>query len=255
MSAGHLTGRQLVAALKDLGVGSWSADAVRQWTREEPPCPIAEHADQGKPHRYRLDQVLPWLRARTMAERAKGYTRSGDGADLLARIEAALRGESRPAVPESTAAADTPLFSAALIASEPGAGVAPEQPAAPSPAKLQVDWLTLADTEALLRVIEGRDPRNWKAAEEAMVIRRERLEAERKLIPLAELEGALEVNVEHTRRGLIAATQALKVKLRDFFRPDSVHAGERAIDEEIHRLLQRLATPDEETTESPTPNA
>lgn len=251
-----LTGRQLVTALREAAVGTWSADAVRQWIREEPPCPVAEHADQGKPHRYRLRPVLEWLRARALGERAKGFTR-GDGADLVDRIDSALRGVPAPALSDSARRVSPVEKFNANTSPSPGAGAAAgDEPAAVSQAKAtpqQVDWLSLSTEDALLQVLQARDPRNWKAAEEAMVIRRERLEAERRLIPVAELNDALDINTEHTRRNIAAAGPTIKLALREFIKPDRQHAADREIDLQIDQLLHRLAATDDlDAAPSPT---
>lgn len=69
-----LTGRQLVAELKRRGLGDWTPDAVRQWVREEPPCPIAKAGARGQAHRYSPDRVVAWLQAREGKESVKGWT-------------------------------------------------------------------------------------------------------------------------------------------------------------------------------------
>ncbi|HVT36311.1 MAG TPA: hypothetical protein VHE37_12030 [Nevskiaceae bacterium] len=230
-----LTGRQLVAELAKIGVGTWSADAVRQWIREEPPCPIAEHADQGKPHRYSLAQVLAWLRIRAMAERAKGFTR-GDGADLVSRIDRALSGAQPSLLAGVEPEQEAPEFSAARIAPTPGAGAAPT-PKAPEP-----EWLQLSDRDALLEVLKGRDPRNWKAAEEAITIRTKRMEAQRELIPAPELDAALELQVTHIRQAIVEAGSALKSIMRDLVPPERTQQMVRVIDDAVTQLLSRLAS-------------
>lgn len=241
-----VTGRELVNRLGQLGVGRWGAEAVRQWIREEPACPVAEHAEQGKPHRYRAREVLNWLRDRAMRERAKGFTRGGaDGTDLVDRIDAALAGLPVLASTESAAASDQAGIFAANTSPPLGAGGGSEGGGtsvshAKAPRE-QTDWLKISEVEALLQVLQGRDPRNWKAAEEAMNARRERLEAERLLIPLAELETALELHTEHTRKGIAGGTQAMKLALRDFIDPARLHDAERAIELQHEQLLQQLA--------------
>lgn len=249
MSAGELlTGRALVNELGAAGIGRWSPDAVRQWIREDPPCPIAEHADQGKPHRYQLQPVLAWLRDRALRERAKGFTR-GDGNDLVERIDRALRGEP-PACTDSELASGQAENFAANTSPTPGAGGAASVEASVplSPAKApreQTDWLSLSEADALRAVLQGRDPRNWKAAEEADALRRERLLDERKLIPIDELDAALDLHTEHTRKGIAAATQAMKLALRDFIDPMRLHDAERAIELQHEQLLQQLANTDD----------
>ncbi|HEU4589362.1 MAG TPA: hypothetical protein VFS13_00525 [Steroidobacteraceae bacterium] len=236
-----VTGRDLVSRLGQLGVGRWGADAVRQWIREEPPCPVAEHAEQGKPHRYRTREVLTWLRDRAQRERAKGFTRGGaDGVDLVDRIDAALAGTAL--LDRSAAAALSDMrgnFAPSVAPAQGAGGTSTDRAKAP---REQIDWLQLSDSEALLQVLQGRDPRNWKAAEEAMTTRRERLEAERLLIPVAELEAALDVHTEHTRKGIAGATQSMKLALRDYIDPARLHDAERAIELQHEQLLQQLAS-------------
>ena len=201
MNPALLTGRELVEELARLGVGSWTPDAVRQWLRQG--CPCAEPADQGKPHRYRVADVLTWRRQQAQAERAKGFTRA-DNSDLVARIDAALSG-SAPASLNAPAPVQTPIFGA-LDCAAPGAGAAPAVAPAPvSPAKGAItgeEAEELPTVEILLEVIKGRDARAWKAAEEALVIRQKRLVELRRLIVAEEFERAVEAMLQLLISGL-----------------------------------------------------
>lgn len=81
-----LTGSQLVAVLAQLGIGQWTPDAVRQWVKDDPACPIAERSPApGAPHRYRLADVLEWLRDRA----AKNVAGHGCDPQLSTRIDRA----------------------------------------------------------------------------------------------------------------------------------------------------------------------
>ena len=77
-----LTARELVDELARLGVGRWSAAAVRRWIQEEPACPIAERGKPGQRHRYRLVDVLAWLRSRS--------ERVGEVVDEIEKITASV---------------------------------------------------------------------------------------------------------------------------------------------------------------------
>ena len=228
--------RELVAAMADLQIGTWSKDAPRQWIREEPPCPIAEAADQGKPHRYRLEDVLTWLRNRALRERAKGFTR-GDGNSLVDRIDRALaerpeRGSATETAPQAGYEAKK---SAANTSAPAGGGAA-------SAKEPQQDWTLLGDVEALLEVLRGRDPRNWKAAEEALEVRRKRRVEEGKLMPVGEFESALHDQITVTLAAINAMPQALKLALRDHLKADSQDLLDGILAAEIDRLCERLAS-------------
>lgn len=65
MQRGLLTGRELIAELRFRRVGNWKVDAVRQWTRQSPSCPIAKRAEADYlPHLFDLRSVLVWLAER-----------------------------------------------------------------------------------------------------------------------------------------------------------------------------------------------
>lgn len=238
-----LTGRELVATLAEAGLGSWSPDAVRQWIREEPACPIAQAADQGKPHRYRLVDVLTWLRARAQAERAKGFT-SRSGEDVPAKIEAVL---ARLQATSSTDFKLTQQEGEKIGASTPppsgaGAQAEPTMASEVSHAKQQTEWLNLTDADALIEVLRNRDPRTWKAAEEAMAARRERLLEDKKLIAVEELDEALQIQTDHLVTNIQNARLALKSALRDFLQFEQVAPAERIVDEYFDLMSENLAS-------------
>lgn len=247
-----LTARQVVEQLDRLGLGVWSPDAVIKWTLEEPALQIALRAQQGKPHRYRMVDVLEFHLQRCRKERAKGFT-SGDP-DLEARLERALRllvtGEAPSAPPPVP---QTPLMTLeGLSAASSAADSLPnvDAPAAVSPAKgegeqQQLAWDQMSESEALLAVLQGRDPRNWKAAEEAVKMRRNRLVEERRLIPVEELDEALDAHTEHTRTTLQAAGPSIKLTLRDQIPAELREKVDRVIDDAIQRLLETLARTDD----------
>ncbi|MDT0635078.1 hypothetical protein [Spectribacter hydrogenoxidans] len=93
MADGLVTARKLVEALASRGLGEWSADAVRQWVREEPPCPIAKAGGRGQAHRYDVEQVASWLRARDGKEKVKGYTPPPDSSAPAQRQQPAGQGQ------------------------------------------------------------------------------------------------------------------------------------------------------------------
>lgn len=93
-SADLLTARELVAALRRYRVGAWTTDAVRQWIRQSPPCPIAARAERdGSSHLFELRAVLVWLAERGERERrgAGWHTRAVSVAarKAIAEIESA----------------------------------------------------------------------------------------------------------------------------------------------------------------------
>lgn len=247
--AALLTARQLVGKLHELGVGTWTADAVRQWIREEPACPIAQHADQGKPHRYGLGPVLAWLRDRALRERAKGFTR-GDGDDLVARIERALARAGGAPLPVAAApVAGQGEFFAPSVAPPAGEGgaAAPELSLPPAPARSAAGQFTSDPTElptqqVFLEILQGRDPRNWKAAEEALRIRVERQEKQRELIPAPELELALETQVAHFRAAVESGFGHLKQRLRDAVPPELANGVLGLLTQGQDALLAQLAS-------------
>ncbi len=226
-----LTGRQLIAEMSRLGLKAWDSSAPRRWISEDPPCPIAEHADRGQPHRYRLLDVLQWLLERERRAKAKGYT-SGSGAALADRIETALRHfvagtvPSAGGAPEMVAAETLPLEQ--LVQS-----VEPQEP---------IPFEQLTDVEGLLEVIKGRNPSLWNAAEEALRKRRLRLEAEGKLVPVEEVEEMLSTQALAMR----SACQALVVAMAQRI-PDSSGFEQRrmllqaAVDDMLNSLARDQA--------------
>lgn len=249
MSSGNLlTARQVVAQLDRLGVGVWGQDVVIKWAGEEPGLPIALRAHQGKPHRYRMVDVLEFHLQRCRKERAKGFT-SGDNA-LEARLERALQllvsgdASALPLAPASDGRSmpiDLPVTD-----SHPVSDATPSLPPAKGDGEQQqLAWDQHSESEALLAVLQGRDPRNWKAAEEAVRMRRQRLVEERRLIPVDELQEALDAHTEHTRTTLLAAGPAIKLSLRDLVSPEQRPNVDRAIDEAVQRLLETLASADD----------
>lgn len=266
MSLGNLlTARQVVDQLDRLGLGVWGQDVVIKWTLEEPALPIALRAQQGKPHRYRLVDVLEFHLQRCRKERAKGFS-SGD-ADQEARIERALRllltGEPVVVAPPALHLTPTPHITPPVPIEEVVASAVVSPPtgssdskATVSPAKgeaeqQQLAWDQLSESEALLAVLQGRDPRNWKAAEEAVKMRRLRLVEERRLIPVDELQEALDAHTEHTRTSLLAAGPSIKLKLRDLVSAEQREKVDRAIDDAIQHLLETLARADDLADEVP----
>lgn len=167
-----LTGRRLVLELARLGVGQWTPDAVRQWIREEPPCPIAQQAGRGQPHRYALAAVLAWLLARARSEKAKGF--AGE-AEQTQALEAALARCSSPSTPPAPVAP-------------------PVSPAKPDPFK---------------------DPRNWKAHEEARLAKLKADEMEGMLIPAEDLQRALDAQAQAFAGALDALEARLALVLDD----------------------------------------
>lgn len=241
-----ISGRELVARLVELGVGRWSAEAVRQWIREEPPCPVAAPSGgNGQPNRYRLRPVLAWLKARAERERAKGFSRADglDQAKLIGLAIAKLDGVPAAAGTESMKAGAQLAILDANTAPPPGTGA--QVPDELSPAKREhVAWEELSDAEAMLKVLQrSGDPNNWHAAERALTTRQNRLKEARELIPLAELSQALEANVTDTLSTIQATRPRLKGALRDLVRPEHHGEVDRVVDDAFTDMLQRLANP------------
>lgn len=238
--SGLLTGRALVGRLAELGVGTWTADAVRQWIREEPPLPIASPAQQGQPHRYRLEDALAWLQARAQRERAKGYT-SADGTRLTARIEAAMLRLSGGG--GEAGAVDPPVDVAPPPSREPQqltlGAVAPAKPAAAPPPQFSEEELAqLTDLELVIGVLKGRDPRNWESTERALRLRRENRVDEGKFVPVEDLEDTLATMALAMRSAASALVAPLAMRI-----PDVSTFSERSalIRSAINDMLSRLA--------------
>lgn len=238
---GLLTARQLVEELERLGVGSWTAAAVRQWTREEPPLPIASPGMQGGPHRYGLGETLNWLRARDLAERAKGFTRV-DGSHLVDRIDTALRALAQPpAAAPVVLALPPPLLApeGAVPAAAAGEARATQEPVSQAKQHFtaaEVDGKT--EVDLLMGVLEGRDPRNWKAAEEALRIRNERLKEQRRWIPVDELQRALDAEAQSIASAINSERGPLKMALKDCATDAD---RDRTLDEAFDLILTRLS--------------
>jgi hypothetical protein len=266
-----LTARQLVAELSRLGAGHWTPDAVRQWLREELPCPVAAHGVLGQPHRYDLVEVLVWLIARAKRERVKGHTR-GDGADPAQQLERALalaRNERQAHPPQTDHAKvaphqGTPGAVAGSGADRSGApahgmlGAPARVAAAPAAASLQ-DGADKADPDVQLlaralgltvRAVERalsahalvvsrfRDPRNAKAHEEMRLARMRADEAEGKLVPAEEVERLLADIVLPARSGLLALKGELGAAIESC---STVEARRAAIEQRVDTLLEQLA--------------
>lgn len=195
-----LTAKQLVAELERRGIGTWTPAVVRRWIHEEPPCPIGKRGRKGQSHLYDADQVMAWLRARD--------ERAGIARDEQAGAE--------------------PVPQPAAAPAEDGGIVAKAQERA-------------GDNEIirqLLLVLQGRDPRNWKAAEEAQLTRLKRLSMEGELVNVAELEHCLQVQGRVFITGASELRNQLKMALASVEDP-----GERVavIDREVDLFLQRIA--------------
>jgi hypothetical protein len=230
---GLLTGRQLVKALERLGLGERTPDAVRQWIREEPPCPIAEHAtSMGKGHRYLVMDVLDWLLVRAQAERGKTYT-SADGRTaidmvsgarlLAAQLRAQVGGDSlAPSMPPAAAAAPLPIL--------------PPAPSLPLTLGAEAPGISQAKSDPLES--GHRDPRHVLAAEQAKLTR---LKVERelgKVIPVEDLERALEAQASTFRTAVDIARAQIKIALADCGRDDERQA---VVDRQFDEMLSQLA--------------
>lgn len=231
----NLTGRQLVGELSRLGLGTWTPDAVRQWIREEPPCPIAEPADQGKPHRYNLMDVLHWLLARTQRDKAHGFTSAHDQ-QLAQRLERAIQAF----VTGQPLGISGPVPEAAPPASAPEAS---DAPALPTALTKSFDFGTASELEALMEVIRTNRPAAWKATEEALNQRRKRMEAEGKLVPVEDLQRALDTQALATRNIAQSLIMPLAQRIAD---SSTLDQRRLLIQSAIDGMLQRLATDDTE---------
>ena len=232
-----LTGKALVEALASLGLGPWTPAAVRQWIREEPPCPIGAPAQQGAPHRYRVADVLDWLKARAQRERVKGYT-SADGASLIDRIDAAQRRASAGAG-VGVGADARPAPSSAIQAELP---VAPKALQAVTASEFSEDEIaSLNDLELMRQILRGRDPRNWESAERALRLHRENRIAENAVVPVEDLEQTLATQALAMRNACEAVVVPLAQRIPDASTFDQrCHLIRAALDE----LLQQLASTD-----------
>lgn len=207
-----LTARQVMDELVRLGVGTWDPSQLRKWIVEEPACPIAEHADRGKPHRFRLLEVLNWLLERERRAKARGYT-TGGGPQLADRLELALRhfvNGTEPAVQAPPAPLPSDLVDGLELPPAKANG-AP----LPLPQQQGTDWEHLTDLEAVLAVLRGQQPQNWKAVEEALNQRRRRLQAEGLLVPVEEVEQILSAQALAVRGALQAMVMGLAQRIPD----------------------------------------
>ena len=243
MDTDLLTGKALVDALAGLGLGPWTPAAVRQWIREEPPCPVAAPAQQGAPHRYRAADVLAWLRARAQRERAKGYT-SADGKTLLDRIDAAQRRASAGAgeAAAEPVAQDVPVAPLAAQAELPIVA----RPAA-SPSQhgefSEEEIANLNDLELMRQILRGRDPRNWESAERALRLHRENRVEEGRVVPVEDLERTLSTMALAMRNACEAMVVPTAQRIPDASNFDvRCELLRRAFDE----LLLQLSTRDTE---------
>ena len=240
---GALTGRQLVGELSRLGLGTWTADAVRQWIRETPPCPIGETADQGKPHRYHLLDVLRWLQERAQREKAKGYTTAAN-LQLVDRLEIVLRQFVTGTVPPEKIASISPGQGEAATAQ-----IEFVPAAHPKAADFDVvDIEQATDLELVLQVIKGRSPQTWKQIEEALNQRRKRLEGDGKLVPVEDLERTAAMQAVATRTALLALVTPLAQRIGDTSTIDDRCAHLLAAFEKLLNQLARSAGEDEEVT-------
>lgn len=233
------TGKQLVERLAELGVGRWSAAAVRRWIHEEVPCPIAERGLNGQGHRYRLRDVVQWLMDR--AERAGDRLEAGDAVlDMLSQASHLAQREGQPATPARATSDDLPVAPAGEGRSQLRDRVSAAKAAGhPDPDLLDV----------MLEVIGGRDPKNWKATEEALSLRTKRLREAGHLIPDTELQRCME-----TQQSLfLGALAGLRAQLKAAMTGASNDAERaRIVDREFDAALERLADQvgdDDETIE------
>lgn len=225
-----LTGRQLVDELGRLGLGTWTPDAVRQWIREEPPCPIAEAADQGKPHRYQLLDVLTWLQARADRDRSKGFA-SQASTQLIDRIAVVLR----QFVTGQPAATNPPA--------EPSwQPLTPIQPDLLAPAKsgrfTALDIEESSDIQLVMEVLKGRDAQSWKQVEDALSARRKRLEADGQLVPVEDLQATLDTQAMAMRNASNAMVIALAQRIPD---ASSFEQRRAIIQTAVDRMLEGLS--------------
>lgn len=231
-----VTARELVAELARLGAGHWTQDAVRQWTREETPCPIAKVGVQGQPHRFRLLAVLDWLLERERREKPKGYSRA-DGAAAAAVLEDARK---------KLLAEHPPLFAASGATAPKGVGGAAEKsrndPDVVALARaLGVTPTRMAQALAELELVVNRfrDPRSWKAYEESRLARMKADEQQGLLVPAGEVDTLLEDLVLTVR----AALQALPGQLGPALESCTEAFQRRAaIEQHVDAVLLRLST-------------
>ncbi|PWN56194.1 hypothetical protein [Abyssibacter profundi] len=227
-----LSGRQLVAQLDELEVGTWTAAAVRRWIHEEIPCPIAQRGQNGQSHRYRLVDVVQWLCDR--AERAGDRLEAGD------TVLQMLRRAAEPSPVPDPGGISAREQACAGLPIQQGATDSMGRPslkdrvqAAKADGHEDPELLDL-----LMEVIGGRDPRHWKAAEEAIALRTKRKREEGSLVSDDELQLCLD-----TQQALfLGAMQGLRAQLKAELAGlgTDLERG-RAIDREFDRALERMA--------------
>ncbi|WP_428309266.1 hypothetical protein [Hydrocarboniphaga sp.] len=224
--------------LARLQVGSWGPEAVRKWIAEEPPCPIAQPALNGAPHRYQIEDVLAWLRLRGQRELAKGFV-PADGVSLVDRVDQALKIRARPPGGADTQNAQGDAEPQSLFdqpaAAEPATRVSPAKPERMTPTEIE----GCTDVEMLLNIIMDRvAPQDWRATEQALAARTERLVAEGKLVPVADLRRAVEAIVMLVRAALEQLGPLIASRISDGATyNERLAAGQRVGNE----LLERLA--------------
>lgn len=231
-----LSGRQVVEELARLGLGTWTPDAVRQWIREEPPCPVAERADRGKPNRFLMLDVLTWLLERERRAKARGYTTTNNS-QLAERLELALRHFVQGTAPTIETSSSSPRPEPVEGLELPAVDVSPAKPLMPSlPA---ADWENLSDLDAVLAVLRGQQPQNWKAVEEALNQRRRRLEAEGRLVKVDEVEHVLSTQALAVRSALQAMVIGVAQRIPDASTFEQRRAVLQVAADEILRRLAR----------------
>lgn len=210
----QLTARQLVAELKRRGIGDWGTAVVRRWIHEEPACPIAQRGRPGQSHKYDADDVAAWLADR---DRRTGYVGSGVSADA----------ESADAAEAVADADEEPAARAVPRAAHDGRPRAAMDPGEHS-----------EEVERLLEVLAGRDPRNWKAAEEALTTRYKRMEMQGYLVNVDEMRRCLDAQLQIFLVGMNALRGQLKMSLLE-----DIDRAERdsIIDAECDAMLERIA--------------
>ncbi|MDA3920520.1 MAG: hypothetical protein PF501_07555 [Salinisphaera sp.] len=205
-------GRELVAELSRRGIGDWEASVVRRWIEEEPACPIAQRGRPGQSHRYDVDAVVDWLADRDQRAGLNGSGAPADAAGERLAQQAVAVARQYPSQADELSELDV-LTQAA------------EQAAYSETVSL------------MLRVLQGRDPRTWKAAEDALMTRLKRQELERQLIPADEIAPAWQRVVVGLRSALLALPHRIDQLL------DAVEPGqgrEDLIRREIENTLKQV---------------
>lgn len=224
----HLvTARRLVVILRDRGIGDWDPAMVRRWIDEEPPCPV-KRGRPGQSHKYDPEAVIAWLEDRDWRQ---GIEYSEEAASVAANYQADETQAGTEPVP--AAAAPQPVVEPA--AAPGGAGTAP------SLADIQTrdPAQNTDEINRLLEVLAGRDPRNWKASEEALTTRYKRLEMMGYLVNVNELQQVLDAQLNIFLSGIQSLRGQLQMALAD-----DLERTERAtvVDQEIDTLLERVSS-------------